>query len=327
LKPLDHYWNGWHLLTLLLLPLSAIFCLLVTLRRRLYRWGVLGSTRLEVPVVVIGNLSVGGTGKTPLAIWLVQWLRSRGLSPGIITRGYGGQAGHWPQRVEADSPPTQVGDEAVLLSRRGGCPVYAGPDRIRSARALLSEQPCDIIISDDGLQHYAMQRDLELVVIDGERRFGNGLCLPAGPLREPASRLKSVDLVLINGNPRPGESAMQVSGGQLLPVNGTRPPGLLADLQGREVEAVAGIGNPERFFHMLEAAGLFINRHRFPDHHPFTAEDLAAFSGKTVIMTEKDAVKCGAFANDQVWYVPADAEPDQDFVQQLEALIDRLIHG
>ena len=214
-----------------------------------------------------------------------------------------------------------------MLRRRTGCPVYAGPDRVSTGRRLLSEQPCDILICDDGLQHYALQRDLELLVIDGERRFGNGLCLPAGPLRETTKRLHSVDLLIANGPARTGEYAMRVSGEQALAVNGSQPGRPLHSFSGKAVEAIAGIGNPERFFRLLESVGVKITRHPFPDHHPFRAEDLRPFSGRTVLMTEKDAVKCAAFAGDDVWYVPADAHFDNSFIQRLELLIDRLIHG
>ena len=186
-------WGGWGPLTLLLLPLSALYCLIVVLRRQLYRLGVLSSSKLAVPVLIVGNLTVGGTGKTPLVVWLAQRLRQHGLHPGILTRGYGGCSRQWPLRIEFDTPVAQAGDEALLLYRRTGCPVYAGPDRVLAGRRLLAEQDCDILICDDGLQHYALQRDLELLVIDGERRFGNGLCLPAGPLRETHNRLHSVD--------------------------------------------------------------------------------------------------------------------------------------
>jgi len=326
-RRIQRSWGGWGPLTLLLLPLAGLYCLIVVLRRWLYRRGLIRSTRLAVPVVIVGNLSVGGTGKTPVVIWLAHWLRERGLRPGILTRGYGGQSENWPLRVEPDTPAAQAGDEAVLLRRRTGCPVYAGPERARVGLRLLAEQDCDILICDDGLQHYALQRDLELLVVDGERRFGNGLCLPAGPLREPRRRLRSVDLRIVNGEARAGEHPMRVSGETALPVNGAAPARSLDSFAGETVEAVAGIGNPERFFRLLESRGVRINRHGFPDHHPFRAEDLAPFAGRTVLMTEKDAVKCAAFAGDHVWYVPADAHFDEPFIQQLTLLIDRLIHG
>lgn len=327
MKRIEQSWYSWSPLTLLLLPLSVIFCLLVALRQRLYRLGLIKSHRLAVPVIVVGNITVGGTGKTPVVIWLARWLRERGLRPGVITRGYTGQSAHWPRRVEPDTPALEVGDEALLLRRRGHCPVYAGPKRIQSGRQLLAEHPCDIIIADDGLQHYALQRDLELAVIDGERRFGNGLCLPAGPLRETQQRLNRVDLILVNGRAGQGEHPMRVIGDQAISVNGRQQTRPLKAFAGKSVAAVAGIGYPERFFSMLESAGVKITRHLFPDHHLFNREDLAPFEGQTVLMTEKDAVKCEAFAGDDVWYVPADAHFETTFTQQLELLIDRLTHG
>ena len=327
MKRIERIWQGWGPFTLLLLPLSAVYCALTALRRLCYRLGLLRSVKLPVPVIVVGNISVGGTGKTPVVVWLAQWLAARGLSPGILTRGYGGGSTQWPRRVEADTPAQEVGDEAVLLARRTTCPVYAGPGRVETARRLLSEQTCDIILSDDGLQHYALQRDLELAVIDGERRFGNGLCLPAGPLRETTSRLHQVDLILTNGQAQVGELPFRVYGDQAWPVNGKGSARPLSDFSGRRVAAVAGIGNPERFFRMLESIGVKISRHVFPDHHPFRPEDLTSLVGIPVLMTEKDAVKCEGFAGEDVWFVPADAHFDKNFTNQLELLIDRLIHG
>ncbi|MET0026526.1 MAG: tetraacyldisaccharide 4'-kinase [Candidatus Thiodiazotropha sp.] len=315
------------LLPILLLPLSGLFCLVSFLRRRLYRWGLLKRERVEVPVIIVGNLSVGGTGKTPLVIWLVRTLRSMGFTPGIITRGYGGQSESWPVEVTAQSSAEEVGDEAVLLKRQSDCPVYAAPRRIEAARQLLSEQNCDVIVSDDGLQHYALHRDLEIVVIDGYRRFGNGYCLPAGPLRELPSRLKQVDLVIVNGDAGPDEFAMQVAGDMACALDGRQAPKSLVDFASEPVHAVAGIGRPERFFAMLEAAGLQLHRHPFPDHHAYREADLQPFAGETVLMTEKDAVKCESFANERYWYVPAEARVDPGFEKQLKLLMRRLRNG
>ncbi len=327
MKRLQQSWGDWSLLTLLLLPFAALFCLLVYIRRQCYRCGLLRSAGLSVPVIIVGNLTVGGTGKTPVVVWLAKWLRDKGLRPGILTRGYGGKSIAWPLRVEPDTAVSDAGDEALLLRRRANCPVYAGPDRLQAGRRLLAEQDCDIIICDDGLQHYALQRNLELLVIDGERRFGNGLCLPAGPLREPTRRLRSMDLLITNGPAGPGEYSMQVAGDLAVSVNGRQPSRPLSSFAGTRVEALAGIGNPERFFRMLESVGVKISRHAFPDHHPFRMEDLRPFTGSAVLMTEKDALKCDAFAGDNVWYIPAAAHFDPTFTQRLELLIDRLIHG
>lgn len=320
------WYTGPSLITWLIWPLSALFCLLVSLRRLFYRIGLFPSQRLPVPIVVIGNITVGGTGKTPLVIWFAHWLLEKGLRPGIVTRGYGGHSKQWPLEVTAHSATREVGDEAVLLARRTGCPVYAGPDRVAAVKQLLEEHACDLILSDDGLQHYAMQRDAEIVVIDGERRFGNGLCLPAGPLRERPDRLSEVDLVVTNGIAKSSEQEMRLTSDRVLKLDGSSGMAL-SELSGTEVVAVAGIGNPERFFRSLEEAGLKLIRHPFSDHHEFTQDDLAPFAGMTVLMTEKDAVKCEKFTLDNLWYVPANAALTASVNPLLERLIERLRHG
>ncbi|MCU7933380.1 MAG: tetraacyldisaccharide 4'-kinase [Candidatus Thiodiazotropha sp. (ex Dulcina madagascariensis)] len=320
-------WDGWYLLTLLLLPLSGLFCLVSGIRRLLYRIGWLPTRTLGVPVIVVGNISVGGTGKTPLVIWLADKLKAMGFRPGIITRGYGGKSDCWPCEVTTASQAREVGDEAVLLKRRTGCPVFAGPDRVETGKRLLSASDCNLIIADDGLQHYGLHRDLEIAVIDGARRFGNGLCLPAGPLRETPKRLAKVDLVISNGEAGQGEYLMRVTGSEAVALDGRSAPRPLARFTDSQVHAIAGIGHPERFFSMLEAAGLKVERHPFADHHAYRADDLQAFSLQTVLMTEKDAVKCMAFARPSHWYVPAMVEVEAGFERQLEALIKRLTDG
>lgn len=310
-----------------MLPLSWLFCGLVSLRRWLYRHGILTATQMPVPVIVVGNINVGGTGKTPLVIWLSEWFKHKGFRPGIITRGYGGQSKHWPRRVNEDDSAAEIGDEALLLSRRTQCPVYAGPDRVATAKQLLSEQDCNLLISDDGLQHYRLGRTVEVAVIDGQRRFGNGLCLPTGPLREKPSRLDQVDLIVSNGAAAPGEIKMDVIAEQILPVGHDGPPASLSDWQGREVTAVAGLGNPERFFRMLELAGLKIKRAPFPDHHNFRPDDFISMAGETVLMTEKDAVKCESFASGNLWYLPAYARFDQSVENHLTRLTEKFNHG
>jgi tetraacyldisaccharide 4'-kinase len=327
-KPYDiqRSWQSWRPLTLLLLPLSGLYCLLVALRGVAFALGWRKIRRLDVPVVVVGNLTVGGTGKTPLVIWLAERLIAMGHRPGIITRGYGGQSDAWPCEVTAGSRASDVGDEAVLMQRRTNCPVYAGPSRWETGRRLLSERDCDIIISDDGLQHTALDRDLEIVVVDGERRFGNGLCLPAGPLRESLRRLQQVDLVIVNGKANEGEYAMKVSGQEALPLQGGEPRPLPA-FMGEPLHAIAGIGHPERFFGMLREAGLKPVCHPFADHHPYREDELRRFSHETVLMTEKDGVKCELFAQPNYWYVPAAAVPDKGFQAAFEMMIKRLTDG
>ncbi len=319
-------WSGWHPITFLLLPLSGLFCLLVWLRQLAYRQGWLANHRLAVPVIVVGNISVGGTGKTPLIVWLADRLSAMGHRPGIILRGYGGTAGDTTVEVTPQSRPQEVGDEALLLRRRTGCPVVVGRRRVEAGRRLLECHDCDLILSDDGLQHYALARDLEIVVIDGERRFGNALCLPAGPLREPVRRLRRADLLIVNGRAEPGEFAMQVVADQARALDdGRLRP--LSQFQGEGVVALAGIGHPERFFSTLRQAGLNPECHPFPDHHPYTAGELQAFSAETVLMTEKDGVKCEQFAQPGLWCVPATAQPDAGFQRAFESMIKRLTDG
>lgn len=298
---LDRIWYGRSAWIWPLLPIGWLYCAVVGARRLAYRTGIRRTHRLDVPVIVVGNLTVGGTGKTPLVTWLVDCLRRHGYRPGLVARGYGGRAQHWPQQVRPDSDPAAVGDEPVLLAQATGCPMAVAPDRVAAARALLAHSDCDVIVSDDGLQHHALGRDVEIVVIDGVRRFGNGRCLPAGPLREPARCLATADLVVSNGGPaRENEFAMHVQATEARNlVTGERRP--LAAFRGMTLHAVAGIGRPERFFGSLRDQGLEFEAHAFPDHHAFREDELALPG--TVLMTEKDAVKCEAFARPGYWAV------------------------
>lgn len=320
---LDQYWYSHNLISRLLLPLSWLFALLVTLRRWAYRSGLMGVYHLRVPVIVVGNISVGGTGKTPLVAWLANWLIGQGWKPGIISRGYGGKARQWPQQARPDSDPQVVGDEAVLLARHSRCPMAVGPDRVETARSLLDYSDCDILISDDGLQHYALGRDIEIVVVDGQRRFGNRHLLPAGPLREGIGRLHQADLVVANGRAGRHEFQMQLQGDNLVSLADERKTLPLASLAGHTVHAVAGIGNPQRFFKQLVAAGLNVYEHGFPDHHDFTPEDIDFGDQLPVIMTEKDAVKCQRFGRSGYWYLPVQAEVDERLPHRLQLLLHR----
>ncbi|MGA8707567.1 MAG: tetraacyldisaccharide 4'-kinase [Steroidobacteraceae bacterium] len=302
---------------LALRPLSSLFDLAVRARRAAYARGWLHSTRLARPVIVVGNLTVGGSGKTPLVIWLVAQLRAAGFVPGVVLRGYGGNAARRQQSllVEPDSDPAEVGDEALLLRRRTGGAVAVGRQRVQAARLLL-EHGADVIVADDGLQHLALARDFELAVVDGDRGFGNGFLLPAGPLRERPERLASVDAVVINGADGGwrGRSAaagstftMRLQGERLQPVDGAAAELPLASFAGRRVHAVAGIGNPRRFFAQLHAAGLELREHAFPDHHRFRSGELDFGDALPVLMTEKDAVKCRGLGIARGWYLPVDA--------------------
>jgi tetraacyldisaccharide 4'-kinase len=318
----EMYISAW------LMPWSMLYVDAVRFRRFLYRIGVLKKTKLPVPVIIVGNITVGGTGKTPLVIWMVEFLKQQGYKPGVISRGYAGAASTSPQAVSPDSDTAQVGDEAVLLAKRCACPVVVGVERVAAGRQLLSSNACDVLISDDGLQHYALERDIEIVVIDGQRRFGNGYCLPVGPLREPQERVKHVDLVVVNGPEEllEGELPMHCKGQQLINLQtGERKP--LNEFKGVACHAVAAIGNPARFFSQLAAAGLNCQTHALPDHHPLTANDLQFKEPRPVLMTEKDAVKCTRFASDHYWYLPIDAELPEAFSQQLLKLLKDKAHG
>lgn len=295
-------------------PLAGLFSLIAGLRGRLYRSGVLRADRLPVPVIVVGNITAGGTGKTPLTLWLAQTLRAAGWRPGIVSRGYGGQ-GKGVHAVLPDSLPDQVGDEPILLARQSGCPVWVGARRAEAGRALMAAHPeVDVLLCDDGLQHLALARDIEIAVIDGARGLGNGHRLPWGPLREGARRLDTVTAVVINGENLTAlrcaapTYAMHLQTGVLRNLCDPARTAELADFVGRPVAALAGIGNPQRFFDQLTRLGLTPVAHAFPDHHRFVAADLPAGPGRgPVIMTTKDAVKCAAFAHPDCWALEVDA--------------------
>ncbi|NOT12607.1 MAG: tetraacyldisaccharide 4'-kinase [Methylococcaceae bacterium] len=304
-------------IALLLVPLSIVFSGMVRVRKFLYQRGLFKSHRLSVPVIVVGNISVGGTGKTPLVIWLARLLKDAGYRPGIISRGYGGEAKSWPQWVDANSDVSQVGDEALLIAGATHCPMAVAPSRVAAANLLISQSDCNVLISDDGLQHYALNRTIEIAVIDGERRFGNGYCLPAGPLREPMSRLQAVDFVVVNGEKKLShEFSMRLAGDTLINLlTGEQKP--LQEFQQIGCHALAGIGNPERFFKVLATAGLPCTLHRFPDHYRYQRHDIDFGDDKPVLMTEKDAVKCRQLASQQHWYLPVQAQLAPDFAKQL----------
>lgn len=306
---MDRVWYQASPCRWLLFPLSVCYRWITDLRRLMYRWGIRSVTVLPVPVVVVGNLTVGGTGKTPLVIWLADELAQRGLRVGIVSRGFGGRAGTWPQAVDGDSDPALVGDEPVLLARATNCPVSVAPDRVRAARALLAREQVDVLLADDGLQHFALGRIMEIAVVDGERGLGNEMCLPAGPLRERRDRLARAGAVVVNGGDwEPDKDAGKVyratiRARDVCQLTGpTRKP--LESFQGIAVHAVAAIGHPERFFRMLEAVGVQVTAHPLPDHASINAADLRFDDERPVLVTEKDAVKCERIAHDDVWCVP-----------------------
>lgn len=320
-------WSGESPLWLLLLPLSWLYGLVSGVIRLLYRLGLKRAWRAPVPVVVVGNLTAGGNGKTPVVVWLVEQLQQRGLRPGVVSRGYGGKAAHYPLLLTSDTTTAEAGDEPVLIYQRTGAPVAVSPRRSDAVQALLAEHDVQIIITDDGLQHYALARDKEVVVIDGVRRFGNGWWLPAGPMRERASRLKTVDAVIVNGGEaRAGEIPMRLHPGEAvnLLTGERRAVSVLPALV-----AMAGIGHPPRFFATLEQCGARLEK-RVPlaDHQAPELGQIEALTapGQTLIMTEKDAVKCRAFARAHWWYLPVDAELSGEQPERLLKELMALVH-
>ena len=322
---IERHWQSVTPVSALLYPVSLLYGAVAASRR------AATPTRLRAPVIVIGNVTVGGTGKTPLTLWLERTLRDKGWKPGIACSGYGG-SNPGPQLVTPESDPAVCGDEAVLLARRSGCEVWAGADRVAAANAALQRAECNVILCDDGLQHHALARDLEICVIDGERGLGNGWLLPAGPLREPAARLASVDALVINGGDStldhlPGNAArfsMALEGREF---RNLLNPGQVTgteSFRGMRIHAAAGIGNPQRFFRHLQKMGLDFTAHAYPDHHPFAASDLEYPGAEAILMTEKDAVKCRRFATELHWELPVDAVPGPGLVdlvlRKLESL-------
>lgn len=329
---MEKLWYTRNSVSTLLVPLSWGFRGLIYLRRRFYRIRNRFYKHLSVPVIVVGNISVGGTGKTPLVIWLADFLQEKGYRPGIVSRGYGGRASRWPQQVNIHSDPEMVGDEPVLIASRCACPIVVGPRRVEAARMLLQEHSCDILLSDDGLQHYALERDVEIAVVDGIRGMGNGYCLPAGPLRESPCRLEEVDFVIANGSDtsfvvQRKAYRMDVEGSRMR--NLARPEIVrpLATFKGGAVHAMAGIGHPERFFNALKRVGLTIRAHPFPDHHRYLETDLLFAGKKPLLMTEKDAVKCRKFAKANHWYLVVEARPDPVFAERLATLLVGICDG
>ncbi|WP_341937065.1 tetraacyldisaccharide 4'-kinase [Marinimicrobium sp. C2-29] len=333
-------WYGRSRWVYLLLPLTGLFRLLAAARRVWLEKR--HQQQLSVPVIVVGNISVGGTGKTPLIISLAEHLQQRGYRPGIVSRGYGGRAPNYPLAVTPDTPVHHSGDEPLAIARATGCPVVVGPDRVAAGQRLC-DQGCDLILSDDGLQHYRLARALEIAVVDGRRGFGNGHCLPAGPLREPVRRLQEVDWIVVNGAPDDalserlsglsplsdssnptGPYRMSIQPRSWCPVSGGAPEPLSRFREGQSVHAVAGIGHPERFFTTLEQLQLTPIPHAFPDHHEYTPGQLDFDPPAPVVMTAKDAVKCQAFARPDWWYLSVSADLPDRFWQTLDTRLDLL---
>lgn len=319
-------WYKGALWLYLLWPLSLIYQFVIYIRRYFYRQGIFKTHRVDVPVIVVGNITVGGTGKSPLVCHLVESLRNKGFNPGIISRGYGAKlARHQVREVFAQSLPSEVGDEPLMLKKKLGCQVFVSPSRVLAAKAI-QKAGCDIIISDDGLQHYALYRDIEVCVFDGQRKWGNGYLLPMGPLREPISRLKSIPYLVVNGANNAGsygqsglnqkEFSMTLHAQSLICMNtGSTKP--LQEFSQKTVHAVAGIGHPERFFNTLQEAGIQLETHAFGDHHAYKHGDFQFDQDLPIIMTEKDAVKCESFELKNAWFLPVSANLNGDLAGQI----------
>lgn len=315
---IERLWYQGHKAHWLLLPLAWLYGAVTALRRVMFRLGLKPQVKVKVPVIVVGNITIGGTGKTPFTLLLCQTLRNQGWNPGIVSRGYGAKITA-PVLVQTDASAPEVGDEPLLLAQRSGCPVVVCPDRVAAAEYLLAHTQVDIIVSDDGLQHYRLARDVEIILIDGSRGLGNGQLLPAGPLREGAWRLKHANLVVANSQPvahADGVMQLQASPAKALCNDATLAPG--------PVTLVAGIGNPQRFERTAVAAGFTPTaRHYFADHHKFSTADFADIRGP-VLMTEKDAVKCRPFARAEWFSLSVDAVLDTALQQKLDTLLTNL---
>ncbi|MCZ9636580.1 tetraacyldisaccharide 4'-kinase [Pseudomonas putida] len=320
-------WYAGHPALAVLRPLEALYRRVVTRKRNRFLSGQSASYRAPVPVIVVGNITIGGTGKTPMILWLIEHCRRQGLKVGVVSRGYGAKPPQLPWRVLAQQSAEQAGDEPLLIVQRTGVPLMIDPDRSRAVQALLASEPLDLILCDDGMQHYRLARDLELVLIDAARGLGNGRCLPAGPLREPVERLQAADAVLFNGASadRPDGFAFRLQPSALVNLRSGERRSLDLFPAGQRLHAVAGIGNPQRFFNTLLGLNWQPIPHPFADHAHFSAERLAFSPPLPLVMTEKDAVKCRAFAADDWWYLAVEAQPTAAFSAWFDSQLQRLL--
>jgi len=310
--------NTRGLVNYLLLPVSGIFYFLSTLRKFLYQVGLLTVRHFDVPVIVVGNITVGGSGKTPIVIALVDHFKQQGKKVGVVSRGYKGSHQQGSLLVDKNTHASKSGDEPLLIATQTQAVVMVNKDRAQAVKDLISNHKVDLVISDDGLQHYAMDRDVEIAVIDGKRRFGNGLFLPAGPLRESVSRLKSVDFVINNGALHAGEISSELVPKVFINV-GTGKEKSLNFFKDKTCHGIAGIGYPQRFFDSLNALGVHVLPHVFADHYIYSKKDLEFTDGHPILMTAKDCVKCKEFATDRMWYLQVEADLSDDFLKQLSS--------
>jgi tetraacyldisaccharide 4'-kinase len=320
------FWYKKTFLSYFFLPITWLYLIIIKIRKYIY-CNLLKPKIFPVPIIVVGNLTVGGTGKTPLVIWIANFLKAHGYKPGVISRGYKGKAKNYPCFITEHSNVIEAGDEAIIIARRTNCPVVVDPKRYRAAKMLLEKTNCNVILSDDGLQHYALPRDIEIVVIDGDELFGNKFCFPAGPLREPISRLQSVNFIVQNAGTNVCDAyyAMHLKQISFINVLDSSQKKAIFGFSNQKINVVAGIGNPQRFFKDLEVLGIEVLAHVFSDHYWYTKKDFS-FISDPVIMTEKDAVKCVAIANENFWYLLVAAEVKGDFSEQLLAALLRCSH-
>jgi tetraacyldisaccharide 4'-kinase len=315
------YRPSLHPLLFLLLPFTFLFACLAAVRRFLYRLGIFKTYKFNFPVIIVGNITVGGTGKTPFVISLVKFLQDKGYKPGIVSRGVGGKKHIAPYRVEQDDAASVVGDEALLLARNTECPVFICVDRAAAVRKLLKQTDCNIVVSDDGLQHYRLGRNMEIVIVDSERGLGNQYLLPAGPLREPASRLLTVDMVVMNGGDESESCAMTLEPCEFISVLHSERRIKFDEFPRQKIYAVAGIGHPQRFFTLLQEAGFDVINKSFPDHHAYQPRDFNLAEDLPILMTEKDAVKCADFADERYWYLRVSGKMSAAVKQEIESKI------
>lgn len=324
---IEKIWYSKNLLSTILLPLSWLFQIAVAVRRVYYHLCLPDSGASKIFTIVVGNITVGGTGKTPFVIWLAQRCIAQGLRVGIVSRGYKRNNEQRIVEVHPHSTHEEVSDEALLLVLKTACPVVVAANRSQAVNQLIGKYDVDVVLSDDGLQHYNLPRSVEIAVVDGERQLGNGRCLPAGPLREPVVRLDSCDLVVYNGGKGSYQYCFETVYGNLVSLSSDTACKPLSDFKGFTIHAVAGIGNPTRFFKALQNAGLHIIEHRFPDHHAYQETDLDFNSDGPIIMTEKDAVKCKRFISKNIWYLPISLLPNSVLEKRISTLIGGIPRG
>lgn len=317
-------WYQNHYLHYPLIPFSFIYKGIISLRRLLYQHGIKKTTSFPLPIIVVGNITVGGNGKTPLVIYVIELLKHHGYKPAVVSRGYGAKADYYPCQVKGHSDPAMVGDEPVLIARRTGVPVMVDPDRVQAVRKIVEKTNCNVIVADDGLQHYALNRDIEISVIHGNKGYGNGYCLPAGPMREPISRLETVHFMVTSKPSRSDEYAMEINYLNFINLNDLGRKVEAAHFKNQTIHAVAGIASPDRFFKALRALGLNIIEHAFPDHYQYVREDLNFGPDAVLIMTEKDAVKCAQFAIANSWCLPISAKVTEQFDYDLLLKLDQV---